>query len=183
VLRNSLAGGIRAGVETAVGVNAGSVVYGLLTAFGLTVLLHRSPMAWTILRTGGSAYLAWLGLKSLRHALRGGAALAAAPGNAGRRPLARNLREGFVTNMLNPSIAAFYLVVVPQFVPRGAAVIASVLTLTIVHVSVAATWHVTWATAGGALSRTLGQGGPRRVIEAVTGTVLLAFAAIVALST
>ena len=62
------------------------------------------------------------------------------------------MREGFVTNVLNPSLATFYLLIIPQFVPRGAPVVASVLTLTAFHVSLALTWHLTWAAAGGTLS-------------------------------
>jgi threonine/homoserine/homoserine lactone efflux protein len=182
VLRNSVAGGVRAGVETAVGINAGSVCYGLLTAFGLAVLLQRVPIAWTLLRIGGTAYLAWLGFESLRRALAGRARVVLDGRAAGRRPVARNLAEGFFTNLLNPSIAAFYLLIVPQFVPRGAPAATSVLILTALHVTLAITWHLTWATAGGTLARTLGRSGPRRAIEGLTGVALLALAAKVALT-
>ena len=66
VLRNSLAGGVRSGVATAIGANTGSICYGLLTAFGVAVALQRWPMVWLVLRVGGTVYLAWLGLRSLR---------------------------------------------------------------------------------------------------------------------
>src|SRR6186997_2336268 len=66
VLRNSLAGGIRSGIATAIGANAGSICYGLLTAFGVAVVLQRWPLVWTLLRVAGTAYLAWLGVRSLR---------------------------------------------------------------------------------------------------------------------
>ena len=52
VLRNSLAGGMRAGVATAIGVNSGSICYGLLTAFGFALALQRWPAAWVALRAG-----------------------------------------------------------------------------------------------------------------------------------
>ena len=182
VLRNSVAGGVRAGVETAVGVNAGSVCYGLLTAFGVAVLLHRFPVAWTTMRMAGVAYLSWLGAISLWHAISGRSRTAALAGDAGRRPIAKNVAEGFVTNMLNPSIAAFYLLIVPQFVPRTAPVAASVLTLTAFHVSLALTWHLSWAAAGGTLSQTLSRSGPRRTLEAIMGIALIAIAIKVALS-
>jgi threonine/homoserine/homoserine lactone efflux protein len=181
VLRNSVAGGVRAGVETAIGVNASSICYGILTAFGVAVLLQRFPLAWTTIRVAGAAYLSWLGIVSIGRAIRGGsrnAAVSAAGG--GRRPLAANLGEGFVTNMLNPSIAAFYLLIVPQFVPRAAPVAGSVLTLTAFHVALALTWHCSWAAAGGTLSATLSRSGPRRTLEAVIGIALLAIAAKIA---
>ena len=177
VLRNALAGGTRAGVATAIGANAGSICYGLLTAFGVSVVLQRWPIVWVALRIGGSAYLAWLGLRALSRARR----YTQAEGSAGvvtgeARPLARNVREGFVTNILNPSLAAFYLLILPDFIPRGAPFAASALLLTAIHVGLAISWHLTWAAAGGILAGTLARTRPRRILEAISGIALLALA-------
>jgi threonine/homoserine/homoserine lactone efflux protein len=179
VLRNSIARGTRSGVRTAVGINAGSLCYGLLTAFGAALTLERWPAAWTALRIGGTAYMAWLGLASLRHALGRANRVslrADAREDVPAAPLARDLYEGFMTNALNPSIATFYLLVMPQFVPRGAPVAASVLRLTAMHIGLAVTCHLTWAAAGGTLAHALGRSGPRRALEAVTGIALIALA-------
>ena len=177
VLRNSLAGGVRSGVATAIGVNAGSVCYGLLTAFGLSAALHRWPAVWLVMRIAGAGYLAWLGLRSLARATTsigtGKASTAAASG----APLFRQAREGFLTNALNPSIAAFYLLVIPQFIPSGAPFASSALKLTAVHVGLAISWHLVWAAAGGTLAGVLGSSRPRRILEGVTGLALLALAA------
>ena len=181
VLRNSIAGGTRAGVETALGVNAGSVCYGVLSAFGVALALRQWPNAWMVLRAAGVLYLSWLGVQSLVRAFRPGAsgsapaAEGAAP-SADGRDLGRNLREGFLTNALNPAIATFYFVILPQFVPRDAPIVRTVLTLTAVHVALAVSWHIVWASAGGTLARTLGASRPRRILEAITGIALLALA-------
>lgn len=174
VLRNSLAGGTRAGIVTAIGVNSGSICYGLLSAFGFALALQRWPTAWVVLRVGGVAYMVWLGIQSIRRAWSPGGNEAALPGTD--RGLRASLYEGFLTNALNPTIATFYLVLLPQFIPRGAPVVASALLLTAIHVAIAATWHVSWAAAGGILSRTLGAPRPRLILEAMTGIMLLAFA-------
>jgi threonine/homoserine/homoserine lactone efflux protein len=181
VLRNSIAGGVRAGVETAVGVNAGSVVYGVLSAFGVALALQRWPNAWMLLRGAGVLYLSWLGIQSLVRAFRPSArSAAAAPRSVATSPderdPVRNFREGFLTNALNPAIATFYFVIVPQFVPRDAPIVRTVLTLTAVHVALAVSWHIVWASAGGTLARMLGASRPRRVLEAITGIALLALA-------
>jgi threonine/homoserine/homoserine lactone efflux protein len=176
VLRNSLAGGTRAGVATAIGANSGSICYGLLSAFGFALALQRWPSAWVALRACGVAYMCWLGLKSIRRACSATRPDAERLAVATDGGLMRSLYEGFVTNALNPAIATFYFVLVPQFIPRGAPVVASALLLTAVHVTLAATWHVTWAAAGGTLTRTLEAPGPRRILEATTGVALLALA-------
>jgi threonine/homoserine/homoserine lactone efflux protein len=176
VLRNALAGGVRSGVATAIGANTGSICYGLLVAFGVSVALQRWPSVWIALRVAGTAYLAWLGCRSLARAwtYRQPAAGVFA---AGERPaLSHSVREGFVTNVLNPSLATFYLLILPQFIPRGAPFAASALTLTAIHVGLAVTWHMVWAAAGGTLAEALGRTTPRRVLEAISGAALLALA-------
>ena len=184
VLRNSIARGTRSGVRTAVGINAGSLCYGLLAAFGAALALQQWPAAWRVLRVAGVAYLIALAFSSFRHALVGGwlSVRAAAPPPASAAPLARDLAEGFITNLLNPAIATFYLLVVPQFVPAGAPMVRSVLLLTAIHVSLAITCHLTWAAAGGTLAHALGRSGPRRALEALSGVALVALALKVARS-
>ena len=176
VLRNSLAGGVRSGVATAVGANAGSICYGLLTAFGVAMALQRWPPVWVVLRAAGTVYLAWLGVRSLRLAWTYRATDARGPGETDRHSWTRSLRDGFLTNLLNPSLATFYLLIVPQFIPRGAPPVASALTLTAFHVSLALTWHLTWAAAGGTLSATLSRTTPRRILEAISGVALVGLA-------
>jgi threonine/homoserine/homoserine lactone efflux protein len=181
VLRNSISGGTRAGIETAIGANAGSFCYGLLSAFGVALALQQWPNAWAVLRVGGVAYLAWLGIQSLRRASTPPppTRLAAANLHPRRRStdtVVRHLIDGFVTNALNPALATFYLVIVPQFVPRGAPVVRSVLLLTVIHIALAASWHIAWAAAGGRLAATLASGRLRRILDASAGVALVALA-------
>ena len=179
VLRNSIAGGARAGLFTALGCNLGSICYGLLTAFGFAVALQRWPSAWLVLRVAGVSYLAWLGVVSLARAgrpddVRGASAVGA------ERDAWHSASSGFLTNFFNPSLAAFYLIILPQFIPRGAPFASSALTLTAVHVSMAVTWHTAWALAGSAMARVLSSGRPRRALDAAAGGALLALAVKVA---
>lgn len=180
VLRNSVAGGVRSGVATAIGANLGSIGYGLLTAFGVSAALQRWPDIWIALRAGGVGYLAWLGVRSLWRALTfvGSTSPSAATASAGEsvRPLGACAREGLITNILNPPIATFYLLVIPQFIPGDAPFVASALLLTAVHVTLALSWHLTWAAAGGSLASALGRTRPRRVLEGATGVALLTLA-------
>ena len=182
VLRNSVAGGVRSGVATALGVNAGSVFYGMLTAFGVSMALQHVPSAWLAMRFAGVAYLAWLGARSLWRAVSpraGDGRMTPGVVNAARPEdpaFVSRAREGFLTNALNPSIATFYLLVMPQFIPVDAPFVRTALALTAVHVTLALTWHLTWAVAGGTLAVWLGRSRPRRILEGLTGAALLALA-------
>lgn len=179
VLRNSIAAGARGGVFTALGANSGSIGYGALVAFGFAAALQRWPAVWLVLRWGGVAYLTWLGIQSLRRAFHTPAASAADTG-APPRAWWQSFRSGFVTNVLNPSLAAFYLVVLPQFVPRGVPFTRSVMILTALHVAMAFSWHLSWALAGATLARVLSRRGPRQALDVITGVALLVLAITVA---
>jgi len=177
VLRNSIAGGVRSGVATAIGTNTASICYGLMTAYGVSVALQQRPAVWLALRVAGTAYLAWLGLLSLNRARTYTQLDPAARALLPRPPISRSVREGFMTNLLNPSLAALYLLMIPQFIPQDVPFVRSALTLSAIHVSLAATWHLTWAAAGGTLSAALSRTRPRRILEAVSGIALLGLAA------
>ena len=179
VLRNSIAGGTRAGLFTALGCNTGSICYGLLTAFGFAVALQRWPSVWLVLRFAGVGYLAWLGVISLVRAVRP-APSSPGLGDRAERDGWHSLSSGFLTNFFNPSLAAFYLIVLPQFIPRGAPFARSAMTLTANHVSMAVSWHSAWAVAGATMARVLSSGRPRRALDAIAGFALLALAVKVA---
>jgi threonine/homoserine/homoserine lactone efflux protein len=175
VLRNSIAGGARAGLFTAAGANTGSFCYGLLTAFGFAAALQRWPSAWLVLRWAGVAYLTWLGIQSLIRVVRPPAARVRRPAEPSRDNW-RSFAAGYATNVLNPSLGAFYLIVLPQFVPAGAPFVASVLTLTAIHIGMALTWHTSWALGGATLARVLARPRPRQILDLATGVALLALA-------
>jgi threonine/homoserine/homoserine lactone efflux protein len=176
VLRNSLHGGVRAGLHTALGANTGSICFGVLCAFGFALVLARWPGVWTIVRVVGCGYLIWLGVKSIWRAASpppAGAAVESTPPPAAHR----SFREGFVTNISNPALATFYFILLPQFIPRGQPVVPAVLLLTAVHVSIAFSWHTVWAAAGGTLAHVLSAGPARRWLDLAAGIALVALGA------
>lgn len=169
VLRTSLLHGIAAGLAIAAGAAAASTGYGLLSGAGTMVLLNRWQGALLVLEVCGGLFLLSIGGKAIRQALgpEDAQPRATSPGGVG---------QGFLANALNPPVALFYFLVVPRFVPAGAAPFGSVMILTGIHVTLAFTWHATCAAAAGALSRFLASPTVRRVIDLITGIVLIAFA-------
>ena len=181
VLRNSIAGGTRIGLFTALGCNAGNLLFGVLTAFGFAVALQEWPTAWLVLRILGVAYLAWLGLRSLARGVRPSVAATPQSTDGSRQGAWQSATSGFFTNVLNPSLAAFYFIVVPQFIPNDEPFARSALILSAVHVSIAFPWHSAWAVAGSTMARILSGGRPRQALDLITGIALLALAVKIAL--
>jgi threonine/homoserine/homoserine lactone efflux protein len=107
VLRNTVRGGRGDGLRTTLGITSGLVVHATLSALGLSLILVRSATAFELVKLVGAGYLVWLGVQSLRR--QGSVAMVATAGPA------RPFREGFLTNVLNPKVAVFYLAFLPQF--------------------------------------------------------------------
>jgi threonine/homoserine/homoserine lactone efflux protein len=112
LLSRSLCQGRRAGVISLFGVVCGFLVHMLAAALGLTALFKTVPLAYEALRWAGALYLGWLAWQAVRPGARSPFETANLPID----PPRRLFLMGFVTNVLNPKLAVFYLSVFPQFV-------------------------------------------------------------------
>jgi len=172
VLQNGLARGRRAAVETALGINAGLVVWALAAALGIAALLHASAPALTLLKLAGAAYLVWLGLRALTHAWR--ETPAGPTERTPRRPWASPFRQGLLTNLLNPKIAVVFTTLIPQFVDPGEPAVAQTLLLAAIFICMGLVWLTSYALLVAKIGALLKRSAVRRVLNAVTGTVLTA---------
>ena len=171
VLRNGVAHGRRAAVATALGVNAGLVVWALAAALGVAAVLQASSEAFTALKLAGAAYLVWLGARALLDAWRG-TALETAVVPPGRR--ASPFRQGLLSNLLNPKIALVYTTLIPQFVDRGGSEVAQTFLLAAVFLALGLAWLTAYALVVGQAGELLRRPRVRRVVNAVSGAVLTA---------
>jgi len=140
IVANAVRGGWRAGVAAALGIAGGCLVHVLAAALGVSALLMASSAAFNFLKWLGAAYLVWVGVQMLRGALWSKTAnlIAASAHQSGAEALfdqdsakpikldtkadaASVLRRGFMTNVLNPKVALFFLAFVPQFIVPGTA--------------------------------------------------------------
>ena len=114
IIGQSLTGGRRAGVAAAVGISLGSVCHTLAAALGLSAILATSALAFSIVKLVGASYLVLLGLR-LMLATPVNSRSDAGAAASGLRPQAV-LRQGILTNLLNPKVALFFLAFLPQFI-------------------------------------------------------------------
>jgi threonine/homoserine/homoserine lactone efflux protein len=102
--------GRSAGIVSALGIGAGTLVHIALVAFGLAAVLSTVPMAYAAIRMAGAAYLVYLGVRALL-GTRTTTTTALEPAS-----LSAIFRQGVITNVLNPKVALFFLAFLPQFV-------------------------------------------------------------------
>ncbi len=121
-LSRTLQHGWRAGIAASLGIVSGCVVHTIAAAAGLAALLAASALAFTAIKWLGAAYLLWLAWDMLRAAASRGAdqAIASAHPMLRAEPLGRIYWQGFLTNVLNPKVALFFLALLPQFIATDA---------------------------------------------------------------
>lgn len=179
VLRYSLTQSRAVAFATSVGITAGLLVWGVAASVGVSALLTASQVAYDVLRVVGALYMAWLGVRLIRAALRRDAQHEDAAVPPPVETLWSGFRSGFLTNLLNPKIGAFYVAVLPQFIPAGTPSLGGGVALTLVHVVESLAWFALLIVTAAAMRQWLER--RRRAIDAVTGAVLLLFAARLAL--
>ena len=123
VAARTLAGGRAEGVASSFGTGLGGMVHVAAGSLGISAIVLGSAELFALLKLAGAAYLAWIGLRTIRAARRDAVAalqgMAAPP--AGPR---RAFRDGVLVEALNPKTAAFFLAFVPQFLDPAAGSVA-----------------------------------------------------------
>lgn len=175
VIRNSARGGLRDGVLTSLAICCGLFVHATVSALGISFILLQSAWAFGLLKLVGAAYLIWLGVQSLMSARRG-ASLPVAGVATPRRSVScwLPLREGFLSNVLNPKTVVFYMAFLPQFIAPGDPALLKSLWLAGVHFVIANLWQIGIALMVGRAGHWLAKRWVSRTLEGVTGSVLMA---------
>jgi len=179
VLAQSVRGGVRRGLVAVAGIISGGIVHIGAAAIGLSALLVRSAVLFSLVKYVGAAYLIVLGIRAFIVA----EPVAADPARRATPPGSAPFVQGFVTNVLNPKVALFVLAFLPQFVEPGRGNVGSQI------VELGAIWYATAAVvlcgvalAGGNFDRWR-RANPiaRRTERYVTGTIFVALGARAAL--
>ena len=191
VLRTAVVSGHRHAYATALGINAGVLVWGVAAAVGATAVLAASETAYRVLTLAGAAYLVWLGGRMLWSSFRPGrydalpadALRRAAPSGADHpgaargapRSAWRSVAGGAPTNLLNPKVGVFYLATIPQFLPDDVPHLLMGLLLAVEHDVLGFVWLALLINVAALAKRWLSGRAIARVTDRVTGVVLLAF--------
>ncbi len=124
VVARTAAGGRSEGLASCLGTGLGGMLHVLAAAFGLSVLIAQSAVAFTLLKYLGAAYLVYLGIRLWLRREPAAAVEAVTPQGARRA-----LVEGIVVEALNVKTALFFLAFLPQFVDPGAALVPQLVLL------------------------------------------------------
>ncbi|XOV92983.1 MAG: LysE family translocator [Bacteroidota bacterium] len=110
VLTRGISGGKKAGLISALGINAGILVHTLFAALGLSVILQTSATAFLIIKGIGAVYLIYLGIKTWLNKEE------IKPDTNSKFTKSQLFIQGILSNVLNPKVALFFIAFLPQFV-------------------------------------------------------------------
>lgn len=180
VVKNVLSGGRRTGLLTSLGVVNSNVVHGTFAAFGLGAVIVRSQVLFNAIRWVGVAYLAYLGFQALHSAWRGDYRSLVEGSDTERRERAgRGWRQGFLSNITNPKVLAFYVSILPQFMGNGGSP-GEGLILAYTHALLSLIWLFILVAGLHRIANWLRRRTVRRVLDGLTGTALVGFGAVLA---
>jgi RhtB (resistance to homoserine/threonine) family protein len=145
ILTKSMGQGKKAGIISALGIATGSIIHTMLAAFGLSIIIAKSILLFTIIKYAGAAYLMYLGCKmwtdkSELHAHQ--------ETKSKGIDYFKTYRAAIITNVLNPKVALFYIAFLPQFIdPNFKNTVVPFLMLGITFIITGFIWCMTLATA------------------------------------
>jgi threonine/homoserine/homoserine lactone efflux protein len=184
------------GRAAALGAQTGLCVHMLAAAAGLSVIATRSPLVFDGIRLLGAAYLVFLGVRAVLAARRaardrtrttGPSASAPAPAPApapadgsGRGRWREGFTQGFLTNVLNPKAALFFLSVLPQFVDGDGSVARQIFLLGALDILIGVAYWFALVVVAARLRTMLARPGFRRRWELGTGWLFIAIGVSVA---
>ena len=194
ILRTATVKGGRAALWVGLGIGLGCLIWCVLTAIGLGALLATSQVVYNLLRTAGACYLVYLGiqlwLKSAKPEKNPTTDLPetdlsetalAVPLPETEQASHRWFTQGLFTNLLNPKVGVFYVTFLPQFLPEHANVPVLGTGMGLIHALVGLLWFSILILATRPLARWLKRASVVKMLDRVTGSVLIGFGAKLAL--
>lgn len=176
VIRNTARGGVRDGVATSIAICCGLFVHATISALGISLILLQSAWAFHMLKLVGAAYLIWLGVSSLLAARRGAPLPVQGVMTSGSPvPFWQPIKEGLLSNVLNPKTVVFYMAFLPQFISPSDPALLKSLWLAGVHFVIANIWQISVVLMVGGASKWLASARFAQTLNAATGVVLVVF--------
>ena len=172
VMRNTARGGWKDGLVTSLGICSGLFVHAAVSAVGISVILLQSAWAFNALKFAGALYLIWLGIQSIRN-------LKALPMNQVRgvgvrtTSWTRSIREGLLSNVLNPKTIVFYMAFLPQFISPTQSPMVQSLFMAGIHFVIGLVWLGILTVVVCRLKSFGASSGIEKWVQGVTGGVMI----------
>ncbi|MFC0299014.1 LysE family translocator [Geobacillus jurassicus] len=175
VTKNTISAGKIGGLKTALGVCCALFLHTAAASLGLSAIIMQSALLFSALKYIGAVYLTYLGVKALYSVVKNGEAAGMETGvnDGGKQPAC--FQQGFLTDFLNPKVAAFFLTFLPQFVAPGTHSFVPFLIMGAVYTAMTALWFFLYIYFINYISDFMKRPKTKKWIEGITGAVMIGF--------
>jgi len=180
IVSNTMRGKMASGMKAALGLGIGYFVHTFAACLGLSAIILSSALAFSVIKWLGAAYLLYLGIMSLKSMWQGKSKLS---NNNKKNTQSNVFRQGIIVSVLNPKVALFFLSFLPQFIDISAGdTNLQLLVLGSLFSGLATLCNIIYAVAGSWLLNSPKAKRYTRVIEGVSGFLLIGLAGKIALT-
>lgn len=171
VTKNTLVTSKRAGLMTMAGTLTALMMHTTFAIVGLSAIIVQSAKLFMIIKLIGAIYLVFLGVKTFM-AMR----------NKKKQAVDRNdvkssspYIQGFLTNILNPKVAVFFLTFLPQFVVNVDAPFIPFLLLGLTYTVLTFVWFIFYIALLHQVRTFMNRPITQKWMEGITGAALIGF--------
>ncbi|MDR0124599.1 MULTISPECIES: LysE family translocator [Bacillus] len=171
ITKRTIGTGKSDGIKMALGLTSGALIHTLAAAFGLSLILMKSALAFEIIKYLGAIYLIYLGVSSFMNKKE----KEAAPPHKVETPKHSAFKQGLISNTLNPKVAIFFLTFLPQFVTPGLNTSFQFVVMGSIYALLSILWFSTIVLLLGYIRKFLLSAKVQTTIDRITGLVLVGF--------
>ncbi|MCM3693144.1 LysE family translocator [Neobacillus niacini] len=172
--KNTLTVGRTGGFRTMFGTCCALLIHTLAAVVGLSAIIVKSALLFSVFKYFGAVYLVFLGIKTL-WALKQNKTAPAEMAAESKYDNKSCFKQGFLTNLLNPKVAVFFLTFLPQFVDSGSNSFIPFLIMGITYTLLTALWFLFYIYLLNQIRTFMKKPKTQMLMEGITGTVLIGF--------
>ena len=175
VTKNTLTAGKIGGLKTALGTCCALLIHTSAAVLGLSAIIVKSALLFSVFKYVGAVYLIYLGVKTLWSLRKKEEAASVEMNTKSQFENTSCFKQGFLTNILNPKVAVFFLTFLPQFVDPGSNTFLPFLIMGITYTVLSAIWFLLYVYLINQISAFMKKPKAQNIIEGITGTILIGF--------
>ena len=173
--KNTLTAGKSGGLKTAFGTCCALLIHTSAAVLGLSAIIMKSALLFSVFKYIGAVYLIYLGAKTL-WALWKKEDIATVESDTQKRfENTSCFKQGFFSNILNPKVAVFFLTFLPQFVNPESPTLIPFLIMGITYTALTALWFLFYVYLINQISAFMKKPTAQKSIEGITGAILIGF--------
>lgn len=163
------------GLKTALGICCALLIHTSAAVLGLSAIIVKSALLFSIFKFVGAVYLIYLGVKTLWSLRKKEEAASVEMNTKSQFENTSCFKQGFFTDLLNPKVAVFFLTFFPQFVESGSNTFLPFLIMGITFTVLSAIWLLLYVYLMNQISAFMRKPKAQNIIEGITGTILIGF--------